>query len=219
VVYAWDKEVKETGNLTYEIFERLDLSYGNRAHLMHKKMKLVLNYVKPAKSLIDIGCGTGEFIFQLKDRFESSVGIDVNHLALDFASKKVGKDEKVFLYEGELDSFHFPREHFDICLCLDVLEHVRNLYPLVQEIYRILLPKGEMIVTVPNWYDIITTKILRKKTFHVNTFTPWKWMGLFQQAGFRIRFYRAVEFPLVKSDFLARKVPILGMCILMVAVK
>ena len=45
-----------------EDYKRLDLAYKNPSHLMHKKMKLVLNHVGWGKFLIDIGCGTGEFI-------------------------------------------------------------------------------------------------------------------------------------------------------------
>jgi ubiquinone/menaquinone biosynthesis C-methylase UbiE len=205
--------------LDYEYFEKLNLAYKDPSRLMHKKMKTVLNYVKQGGALIDIGCGTGEFIFQLRERFDKLVGIDTSSHAIEFAARRAGKEKDILLKCGELDSFHFPSECFNVCLCLDVLEHVRNVYPLVKEIYRILRPNGEIIVTVPNWYDIITTRILRRRSFHVHTMTPWNWMGLLRKAGFRIRFYRAVEFPLVKSDLLARKIPILGMCILIVAVK
>ncbi len=205
--------------LNYEYFEKLDLSYKDPSRLMYKKMKIVLEYVKGGESLIDIGCGTGEFILQLKERFDRLVGIDASLHAIEFTAGRVGKDKSILLECGELNSFHFPTDYFNVCLCLDVLEHVRNLYPLVKEIYRILRPGGEIIVTVPNWFDIITTRILRRRSFHVHTMTPWNWMGLLKRAGFKIRFYRAVDFPLLKSDFLARKIPILGMCILIVAVK
>ena len=205
--------------LNYEYFEKLNLAYKDPSRLMHKKMRIVLDYVKQGESLIDIGCGTGEFIFQLRKRFDKVVGIDTSSHAIEFAGRRVGEDKGISLECGELDSFQFPSEDFDVCLCLDVLEHVRSVYPLVKEIFRILRPDGEIIVTVPNWYDIITTRILRRRSFHVHTMTPWNWMGLLKRAGFRIRFYRAVEFPLVKSDFLARKIPILGMCIFIVAIK
>ncbi len=182
-------------------------------------MRLVLKYVRSGESLIDVGCGTGEFLIQLRDRFKTLVGMDISPRAIEFASNKVGKDEKILLYQGELGSFRFSEEAFDVCLCLDVLEHVPQLFPLIQEIYRILRPGGDLIVTVPNWYDIIITKILRKNPFHINTLTPWRWMALLQKSGFKIRFYRAVDFPFLKSDFLARKIPFLGMCILIGAVK
>lgn len=102
-------------------FEKLDSFYRNPSHLMHKKMRLVLNYVRQGESLIDIGCGTGEFIVQLKDRFSSLVGIDTSTDAIQFAMRRIGENHKVWLECGELESFRFPAEHFDICLWLDVL--------------------------------------------------------------------------------------------------
>ena len=203
----------------YPYFEKLDLFYRKSSHLMHKKMKLILNYVKGGGALIDIGCGTGEFIIQLKDRFNSLVGIDTSSDAIEFATERIGKDQKILLECGELDSFRFPAEHFDVCLCLDVLEHVKDLSPLLQEIYRILRPGAEMIVTVPNWYDMIISGFFKIDPFHVNTFTPWSWMTRIRKAGFKIKHCRAVDFPILKSGLLAKKIYFLGMCILIVAVR
>lgn len=203
----------------YPYFEKLDLAYKNPSHLMHKKMKLVLNYVRRGESLIDIGCGTGEFIIQLKDRFNRLVGIDTSSHAIEFTARRVGKDRNILLECGELGSFHFPTEHFDVCLCLDILEHVKDLSSLLQEIHRILRPGAEMIVTVPNWYDIIMSGILRIDPLHINTFTPWRWMRLLKRVGFKIKFYRAVDFPILKSNLLAREIYFLGMGILIVAIR
>jgi len=204
---------------SYQYFEKLDLTYKNPSHLMHKKMKLVLDYVRRGESLIDIGCGTGEFIVQLRERFNTLVGIDTSSHAIEYTGRRVGKDRNILLECGELDSFHFPAEHFDVCLCLDALEHVEDLSLLLQEIHRILRPGAEMIVTVPNWYDIIMSGILRIDPFHINTFTPWRWMRILKRAGFKIKLYRAVDFPILKSDLLARKIYFLGMCILIVAIR
>ena len=200
-------------------YEKLDLIYKTPSHLMHKKMKLVLNYVRRGGSFIDIGCGTGEFIVQLRDRFNTLVGIDTSSHAIEFTARRVGKDKNILLECGELGSFHFPVEHFDVCLCLDVLEHVKDLSRLLKEIHRIIRPGAEMIVAIPNWYDIIISGILRIDPFHINTFTPWGWMRLLKRAGSKIKVYRAVDFPILKSDLLARKIYFLGMCILIVAVR
>lgn len=200
-------------------YEKLDLIYKTPSHLMHKKMKLILSDVRGGGALIDIGCGTGEFIVQLKDRFSSLVGIDTSSSAVEFTAKRVGKERNILLECGELDSFHFPAEHFDVCLCLDVLEHVETPLLLLKEIYRILQPGAELIVTVPNWYDMIISGIFKIDPLHINTFTPWGWMRRLRTAGFKIKRCRAVDFPILKSDLLARKIFFFGMCIFLVAVR
>jgi len=75
----------------YQYFEKLDLTYKNPSHLMHKKMKLVLNYVRQGETLIDIGCGTGEFIVQLRECFNKLGGIDTSSHAIEFTARRVGK--------------------------------------------------------------------------------------------------------------------------------
>jgi ubiquinone/menaquinone biosynthesis C-methylase UbiE len=182
-------------------------------------MRLILNYVRKAESLLDVGCGTGEYLVRLKDRFDTLVGIDTSAHAIEFAAKRVGKKTNTLLECGKLNSFHFPPEHFDICLCLDVLEHVKKPLHLLEEIYRILRPEAELIVTVPNWYDMIISGIFKKDPLHVTTLTPWAWMNRLRKAGFKIKYYRAVDFPILKSDLLARKIYFLGMCILIIAIR
>jgi 2-polyprenyl-3-methyl-5-hydroxy-6-metoxy-1,4-benzoquinol methylase len=202
-----------------EFFVELDSFYKNPSHLQYKKMELVLEHVKTGGALIDVGCGTGEFIIRLANRFSALVGTDMSPNAIEFAKRRIQGKNHITLHCGELESLHLSKDKFDVCLCLDVFEHVPNLSSLVQEIHRILRPHGEMLVTVPNWYDIIATKVFRKHHYHLHALTPWKWMDTFRQAGFKIRSYRAVGFPLLNSDFLSRKIPYLGMCIFIVASK
>jgi 2-polyprenyl-3-methyl-5-hydroxy-6-metoxy-1,4-benzoquinol methylase len=200
-------------------FEEVVSTYHDPHHLMYKKMRRVLELVKPGRALIDVGCGIGEFIVQLRDRFDTVVGIDISPPEIEFARKRLGKEKHVSLHCGTLESFRFPAEHFDVCLCLDALEHVPEVFQLLQEIYRILRYQGEFIVTIPNWYDIIVSKLLNLNPLHVNTLTPWQWMALLRKANFKVRSYSAVEFPLIHSGFLSKKIPILGMCILITASK
>ncbi len=202
-----------------EFFVELDSFYKDPSHLQHKKMKLVLEHVKTGEALIDVGCGTGEFIIRLAERFGTLVGTDVSPNAIEFAKMRIRGRNHISLHCGELESLHLPGEKFDVCLCLDVFEHVPNLSSLVREIYRVLRPGGELLITVPNWYDIIATKVFRKHHYHVHALTPWKWMDTFRKAGFKIRFYRAVGFPFLKSDSLSKKIPYLGMCIFIIASK
>lgn len=209
----------EENSVKNKLFEEAVSIYNNPNHLMYKKMKCVSRYVRPGGALLDVGCGIGEFTVQLRDQFHTVVGIDIDPDEIEFAKKRIGNSPNVSLHCGELESFHFPDERFDVCLCLDVLEHVTHPYLLLQEINRILKRTGSLIVTVPNWYDIIVSKVLRQNPLHIHTFTPWRWIAILKKAGFKIEFYRAVDFPVIHSEFLSKKMRIFGMCILIVAFK
>jgi len=210
---------QEEKSLNDTLFNEIISTYNDPHHLMHKKLKQLLNYVKPGDALIDVGCGIGEFIVRLKDRLNTLIGIDISRHEIEFAKNRAASSQNIFFSCGELDSFHFPDERFDVCLCLDVLEHVTHPCLVLQEINRILKRRGSLIVTVPNWYDIIVSKVLRQNPLHIHTFTPWRWMNILRRGGFKIELCRAVDFPVLRSDFLARKIYFLGMWILIIAVR
>lgn len=42
-----------------------------------------------------------------------------------------------------------PDDHFDTVLCIAVLEHVENPEEVIQELFRVLKPKGHLILEVP----------------------------------------------------------------------
>lgn len=60
----------------------------------------------------------------------------------------------------------FENETFDIILCKDVLEHV-NYHPLINDIYRILKPRGFLIIRVPHF----TSKSNYGDSTHINKFS------------------------------------------------
>jgi ubiquinone/menaquinone biosynthesis C-methylase UbiE len=46
--------------------------------------------------------------------------------------------------------FPFPARQFDCVVAIDILEHLENDQPFLQELYRVLRPGGQAVVTVPN---------------------------------------------------------------------
>lgn len=105
------------------------------------KMAYVRRYldVLPARTrVLDAGCGEGVLVDEYADRL-AITGLDPN-----FSSIRVR--------HGSLDALPFDEGSFDRALCLDVLEHLpyeQQLRALV-ELYRVLAPGGELLVSVPN---------------------------------------------------------------------
>jgi SAM-dependent methyltransferase len=48
------------------------------------------------------------------------------------------------------DDFHFPEGQFDCAVAIDVLEHLEQDKPFLEELKRVLKPGGKAVVTVPN---------------------------------------------------------------------
>ncbi len=199
-------------------YEYLKDSYDSPGHLMYKKMRLVLGTITGGRAILDFGCGQGELLRREMDRFDRVVGIDVSEKALELTRKNLKDSPKAELYLYE-DSMPSMDGGFDWVTCLDVLEHLEDPVRVLRELHGLMSPGGRLIVAVPNWYDIINSKLLGRNKYHIQTHTPWGWMAMLKKAGFAVTSVRAVDFPVIGSDLLARLLYFFGMCIFILAEK
>ncbi len=207
-------EQKDIANMQYYI--DMDKRYRSPNHLMSKKVSLILTLLQPNSRFIDIGCGTGEVLLRAKDEFDELVGIENNKNAINFAKSKVNNISKIQLINSKDGKIPYPNEYFDIATCLDVLEHMRDSKKCLREIWRVLRPQSQLIVTVPNWYDIVNMRFFKKNSLHVQAHSPFGWINILRETGFKKVSWRAVDFPILHFDFLAKHFAIFGMCIVII---
>jgi SAM-dependent methyltransferase len=89
---------------------------------------------------IDYGCGIGDFL-----RFRSNtVGVDINPYAIDWC-RKLGVDA-VLIQDLPLP---FHDNEFDGAVMDNVIEHIHNPRPILEELSRVLVKDGKLVVGVP----------------------------------------------------------------------
>jgi len=95
--------------------------------------------------LLDVGCGTGMVLYDLKSRGYDTYGLDIMPAALKFCKARGLKN----LFKGSVIKMPFKSEFFDIVTCLDVLYHkqIKDDNEAIREIYRVLKPDGLLILT------------------------------------------------------------------------
>lgn len=114
-----------------------------RKHTLTKKAKLVSTIIK-GKKVLDIGCGTGEFLLTLQERGFEVLGVEPSSLARNQAIELgLSVEEEKHLNEIQANSF-------DLISMWHVLEHVYDLKERVKEINKILSKDGKLIIAVPN---------------------------------------------------------------------
>lgn len=197
-----------------EYYRALDAAYHDGKHLMAKKLAVVCGLFSGGGRFLDLGCGTGELLARLSSRFDELVGVDASEQALDYSRSKLQGYKNVVL-RGDL--YGLPEKCFDAAACLDVIEHAREPARLLGDLRRLLRPGARLVVTVPNWFDIVVTQVLRANPLHLHAHTPLGWMRMVGRAGFTVTSWRCVDFPLLHSRFLARRCGWLGMCVLIEA--
>lgn len=104
-------------------------------------------YFKQPGKALDIGCGRGEFLEELKARGWKVFGTEVNETAAVKAKKILG--ESVFVG----DVWHAGHESgsFDLISFYHVIEHVSEPVRMLDEISRILKPGGILLLATPNF--------------------------------------------------------------------
>lgn len=116
---------------------------------LKSKLNLIDKYVVTnEKKLLDIGCGTGDFLLAAQKKNWSVVGVEPNKSAADFANKKLNSESKIY---ASLDALMNTHQKFSIITLWHVLEHVPDYDQYITKIKTLLNPNGTLIIAVPNF--------------------------------------------------------------------
>jgi len=101
------------------------------------------------KKVLDIGAGAGRIELNFKGLASCVCGVDIDNRVL----------ENPYLDEAKLgyaESIPYKDNSFDIVICNNVLEHLRNPKEVFREIRRLLKKGGIFIMKTPNSYHYIS---------------------------------------------------------------
>lgn len=99
------------------------------------------------KRFLDIGCGAGMLGKALSGRYDEVYGVDIAEDAVHIA-----RQNGVLASRADLNHEPLPFESnfFDSVTALSVLQYVYDSEHAISEIYRVLVPSGELLLSVPN---------------------------------------------------------------------
>jgi 2-polyprenyl-3-methyl-5-hydroxy-6-metoxy-1,4-benzoquinol methylase len=109
--------------------------------------------------VIDVGCGSGRLGQRLLESGKAAeiVGIELFEPAAREAMKCYRR-----VHIGDVENLKLDyAQYFDIAVCGDILEHLKDPRQVVDEIHRWLKPRGLIVCSVPNvrywriWRDLI----------------------------------------------------------------
>ena len=89
---------------------------------------------------LDVGCGIGDFLSYKSD----AVGVDVNKNNVNFCIDR-GLDARCM----QPDKLPFDSGSFDNVILDNVLEHIEQPMPILNEINRVITKKGHLLIGVP----------------------------------------------------------------------
>ena len=122
---------------------------------LKRKLKLINSSSPGDKNLLDVGCGTGDFLQIAQQNNWIVTGTEPNDEARQIANSKT--NNSVYNIEHLLE---FKKQSFDVITLWHVLEHLPNLEEHISILKTLLKKKGILIIAVPNYksYDAVYYK-------------------------------------------------------------
>jgi len=96
--------------------------------------------------MLEIGCGRGEMLQNFKE-----LGLDVQGIDLSPEAPSFNKNIEIKVANVEESALPYEDATFDIVYSKSVLEHLNSPERYMQEVFRVLKPKGIILTLVPDW--------------------------------------------------------------------
>lgn len=166
-----------------------------RTYNLAWKRKLIERLTRRDKSstkrLLDIGCGTGEFLSEMRNAGWEVAGLERNFEAARYARDRLGLN----VISGTVEELAAIAERFDVIILWHVLEHLYHPRETMQHVARLLQDNGIAFIAVPN-IGGVDAKIYGKYWValdaprHVQHFTLLTLQSMAATAGLRLRLSR-----------------------------
>ena len=135
------------------------------------------NYFKARKGkLLDICCGRGEFIEIYNEMGFDAYGVDRESMALNDGLN-------VKIADVDLEALPFEDNFFDFIMIKSAIEHIRNVYHLTENMYRVLKPGGKLVILTCDWKTAY--KVFFDDVDHKTPFTKWSLRDLLLRYDFK----------------------------------
>ncbi|UJP65996.1 class I SAM-dependent methyltransferase [Mongoliitalea daihaiensis] len=154
----YEDEVYAVVDNRKSIFERIIFSEATK--VIHTAQSLLT--ASNDLSVLDFGCGKGQFLMQAKSLGWKTLGVETATARAEFAQQKYGLDVLNRYYEGG----KLASQGFDVISLLHVLEHLPQPMQLLQSLVDNNLKQGGvLVIEVPNAHSL-QAKIAGKDWMH-----------------------------------------------------
>jgi SAM-dependent methyltransferase len=140
-----------------------------------------------AKAVLDIACGTGEWLAELQGRRARVAGVDISANAIAQCRQRLPAAD---LHEGVAEDLPFADARFDLVSCLGSLEHFLDQGKALAEMRRVARPDARFLILVPN-AGFLTRRLglyggTQQTAIKEDVKSLADWESLFSRAGLRV---------------------------------
>jgi len=128
--------------------------YESHIHNLFVLTAKHLSSFKPL-NILDVGCADGSRTLRMAKYFmiptTRTYGLDINKTYIDQCRNLF----HVEMVDLEIDRIPYEDEKFDLVVCNQVLEHLKNYNKVLEEIIRVTKPGGYIMIGIPNLAHLI----------------------------------------------------------------
>jgi 2-polyprenyl-3-methyl-5-hydroxy-6-metoxy-1,4-benzoquinol methylase len=116
-----------------------DLADGRVAYWL----KIIERYGPSAGRVVEVGCGSGVLLGELKDRGYECVGVEPDERTAEWTRRSIDVDVRAGLFPG------IKLPSCDLFMAFDVIEHSIDPEAFMMEVAQLLNPGGIAIIQTP----------------------------------------------------------------------
>lgn len=145
-----------------------------------------LRFPGPNGRLLDVGCGNGSFLWQMR-----MLGWEVCGVEPDPKSAEQARAAGLDVRTGLLPQVSLPENHFDSVILTHVIEHLHEPLETLRRCWKLLKPNGSIAILTPN-YDAAGRKCFGgdwrglEIPRHLVLFTEHSLMQAMEKCGFTV---------------------------------
>jgi ubiquinone/menaquinone biosynthesis C-methylase UbiE len=143
--------IKEKIILAYEeMAERYNELIEHKPHNAYYDRPNTLKLIPEVegKSILDAACGPGKYAEILISQGATVTGFDISPKMVKLAKERNKELGNFFVHDLSMPFEMFENESFNIVLCALALHYVQNWTLTIKEFYRILKPKGNLVISI-----------------------------------------------------------------------
>lgn len=201
--HYWNQRFNMFGHTGWKI--PVIYEYDQRIRLTAlKKLFLKKNITLNKKNMLDIGCGTGDFVYEFAKLGANITGCDISNELVKKTKERFSNFDNVKIYCRSVENLNLPKNYYDIITSITVLQHVvpeEKLLMSLNNLYDLLKTNGYLLL-----FESIISETKKNKSstqdFYISIKTSSEWIAILEKSGFE--FILSRSYPEFALQFLEK---------------